>query len=512
MRHAAFLVSLCVLSCVLDPRSGTSVPAGATSVTFQGLAAAGGSVAVGVEAEASPGVWVALGSAPVGSDGRWTATVPVPETSWWHEPCGAARFRFRSTDGSTLRGIDDACLRAAGPAPTLQQFTACLVPVVELSRGQVHAGDLAITGQAQADAVACVTEVQGNLTVDAGAVPGLPGWHAGLAFSLPRLERVTGDATIDGDRTESLSLPRLAAVGGDLRLQSWQFLAGDFPPGGGAPTGVHEGVNHWVLPLLATVGGSVSLTASVVPGGISGSASTHNDFGLPALTAVGADVAVHNTGFPTAIDGLPALVTIPRDLVFDWGVTDLDSIALLPALSTVGRDAAFALPPNSRTALGALGTVGRDVHLAAAPNASDARLGPHFLPALRTVDGELEGTSVSAGTFCGAGVLASLERVDGTLRFTGGRPDVALGVTGPSHLVLGGLELSATSSAHVPLHDDAQVLGSGPVAFTGNAGLCPCQLSALATALGAGGWTGTLVASGNGASATCSPCPSATCP
>jgi hypothetical protein len=109
-------------------------------------------------------------------------------------------------------------------------------------------------------------------------------------------------------------------------------------------------------------------------------------------------------------------------------------------------------------------------------------------------------------------VFQALEEVTGTLAFTGGRPEVPFGATGASHLTVGGLAFTDTALQVVPLHGDAVVAGAGPVTFIDNASLCDCQISAYASGLATRGWTGALSSSGNGAAATCAPCPGETCP
>jgi hypothetical protein len=231
---------------------------------------------------------------------------------------------------------------------------------------------------------------------------------------------------------------------------------------------------------------------------------------------VGGSVAVRNDGFIGTVTGLRGLVGIPVDLALDPGPGDLDggTDGLLTALVSVGRDANLDLPSNASRALVSLEVVGRDLSISPSGSAPFTALGAgpdrSFLPSLRSVGRDL--VLDRAAAFCGAGILGALERVTGTLRMTGYRPEGPMGRTGASPLVIGGLDMASTDSAVIPLHDDVSVSGKGIVRFTGNANLCPCQIAAFAAGLAARGWGGAPASTGNGTAASCSPCPAPTCP
>jgi len=504
---AVSAAALTLAACVTNPYSGTAVAPATTSASFSGWAAHDPSARVRVEFEEADGSWSPLGEGAVDASNVWYATVNVPDRAWRLPPCGAARFRFVHSNGSAVMGQDAACLAAAGPSPDLGQRYACLVPTLELFRGQVHAGDLSITGQAQADARSCVTVVDGNLRVEGDRVPVMNGlgYAPGVGFALPNLEEVRGSLTVDGGRTSRFSMPRLGRVGGDLTMLSTQFIALTVPPGGGAPSGA-QGLTAFSLPSLVTVGGSVDLRTAR-DGTLSGGAPEH-DFGLASLSSVGADVRLHQDVFPARIVGLDGLSSIPRDLVYDGGATDVSAANLLQGLGRVGRDVLLTVNPRALTLLPALTSVGR--HLSVVAQGGTITLGARFLPALETVGGEVVLPDVSLT--CAQPALSSLRSVGGLLRLFRGRPEGRIGASGATPLVLGGLLMSDTSAAFVPLHPDASVTGAGPVIVTKNPNLCPCQVGAVAGGFAARGWTGVLQQGGNGGAAACGTCPAPTCP
>ncbi|MFO0583369.1 MAG: hypothetical protein U0229_13950 [Anaeromyxobacter sp.] len=499
----AVVVLLSLSACVLTPYSDTPVES-TKSVGFSGFTSsdlAGGTVQVQYLRKSG---WTTLGTATIDVDGGWSASVSVPRDAWTAPPCDYATFRFRGPSATTLYAFDARCVRAKGPNPPFEELVSCAVPTLKLFQGRTHFGDLALTGQAEADAQYCVTRVEGNVTLDGGAVSLGPGgvWAEGLAFDLPNLKEVTGNLTVDPNRTERLSLPALRTVGGDLTMTSVRFNAGHVEMGSLV---AHRAVSVLDLPLLQSVGGAVTLSTVNVAGSSSG--NVVHEFGLDALTSVGTDVAVHGV-FLTAMQGLRGLTTIPRDLVFDWGNSDMDSTQLLSALTTVGRDATFTLPPNARHGLYALQTVTRDALIQ--PAQVFVGLRDEAMPALRTVGGQLTLSDVSSD--CGDVALPGLETVTGTLTLSGRAPKATLGRTGATHLTLGGLAMTGTLLNVLPFHADVRVAGAGPVSFDGNANLCTCQIDGFTASLAAGGWAGVPVSSGNGGAASCAVCPGLYCP
>ena len=499
MVRARVAAAACLLAgCVVSPESHTLVDGGApvtftgSTISLAGLPPLFVPLRIYVDYQDASGTWILLGSALAGSNGTWSVGVTPPEAAFWGQPCGLATFRVRDSFGATYTGVDAACL-ATTPG------SSCSTTTIVLQRRETVAGNLTINGQAQAAKFQCLNRVQGDLSIVGGRADGdLPGFFApGVSFTLPQLREVTGGLAIDGDRTEQLSLPLLTSVGGDLNvtLNSFETLL----------SGAHTfTVNTLDAPLLASVGGSVGLQTARFT--TSGGASTTFAFGLPALTTVGADVVMHNPVFPGYVTGLPAVTTIPGNLVYDWGMTDMVIATLLPSLAAVSGDAHLTLPPNARVALGALQTIGGTLTIDSSQ--SQARLDPPVLPLLTTVSGDLVLQNAAFACSTSATRWPSLATVAGTLRIEGNSTfGQNIGATGTTHLGLGGLEMSGTTSARIPLFSDASVAVGGALSFVNNANLCSCQISAFVSTVTAGGWSGPLTDTGNGTAAACSPCP-----
>lgn len=509
-RHSlpAALLPLALAACVTNPYSGTAVPPGSSTASFGGVVFS--SVAgetIRVEVERPSGAWTFLGEGPVDRFAGWGATVVVPDDAWRLGPCGAARFRFTSSaSGFTLPGLGAACMDALGPNPALVQAAPCLVQTVELFRGQVHAGSLVVNGQAQADALQCVTVVQGDLTVVGDRQAGPQGTYApGVTFTWTNLAEVTGNLTVDSGRTSAFRLPRLARVGGDLDVLSTQFITLTTTSGG--QTQADTIAATFDLHRLATVGGAVRLRDGK-DGSLSGSAPEH-DFGLDGLWQLGGDLRIEVPVFPSRVVGLRGLLEAPRNVVLDLGATDANDPGLLPALSRIRGDLSLTVNPRGQAVLPSLGRVDGSVTIT--PQSNAVTFLPDFLPLLGEVGGEMRITGATVA--CGQPWIRSLRSVGGMIRLTGGSPEGAIGSTGTSPLVLGGFLLSGTGAAAVPLHADVQVTGKNPVIVTSNPRLCPCQAQTLGASLASRGWTGVVQELGNGAAATCGAlCPALTCP
>ncbi|MFT3913326.1 MAG: hypothetical protein QM704_04295 [Anaeromyxobacteraceae bacterium] len=504
----AALLPLALAACVSNPYSGTAVAPGSTAASFAGfqLRSFAGET-IRVEVERPSGAWTLLGEAPVDRFNGWFATVAVPDDAWRLPPCGAARFRFTDApSGYALAGLSAACMDPLGPSPSLGQAAACLVPTVELFRGQVHAGNLVVDGQADADAHACVTVVQGDLTVVGDRQPGPQGTYApGVTFTMTNLAEVTGSLTVDGGRTTAFRLPRLARVGGDLTMLSTQFITLTTPSTG--QTQADTTATRFDLQRLAAVGGSVSLR-DAKDGSLAGSAPDH-DFGLDGLWQLGGDLRIEVPVFPSRVVGLRGLAEAPRDVVLDLGATDVNAPTLLPDLARVKGALSLTVNPRAQAILPALGRVDGSVTIT--PQSSAMTIFPGFLPLLAEVGGEVRITGTTQP--CGQAWLPALRAVGGMLRLTGGSPEGAVGATGATPLVLGGLLVSGTDAAVVPVHPDVQVTGKGPVIFTTNPRLCPCLSLTLGASLASRGWTGVVQEGGNGAAASCAGlCPALTCP
>jgi hypothetical protein len=510
--RARFAAAACLLAgCVLNPESHTLINGGA-NVTFTGRTVALDGLRlflplrVFVDYQDKSGAFIEIGSSLVPSDGWFAVTASVPEGAYWGTPCGLATFRVRDSFGATYTALDRECLDNP-PSPG----ASCTTNLIVLQRRVTFAGDLVLQGQSEADAHQCLNTVEGNLTIVGGRTVTTPGFFApGLSFSLPQLREVTGNLNVDGDRTEQLELPALRSVGGNLQvtLNSFETLVG---------TSTHTfTLNAIDAPRLASVGGGVDLlTAKFASGGFN---PTYN-FAMPALTAVGTGVTIHNPVFPGRVAGLPGLTSIPGDLLFDYGTSDLNSVddpttaaheGLLPLLASVGGNADLVLPFNANFALGSLRTVGGTLTVRATMSFTTLR--PTIVPLLSAVGADMVLNQVRFP--CSTDPRwPSLEQIGGTLKLDQAGFEQPFGATGATHLSLAGLLMDATSSAQIPLQADVVVRGAGAVSFTNNANLCPCEIQAFAAGLTSRGWSGTATESGNGTAATCTPCPvPASCP
>jgi hypothetical protein len=231
---------------------------------------------------------------------------------------------------------------------------------------------------------------------------------------------------------------------------------------------------------------------------------------------------VHNAVFPGNLSGLPALATIPGDLLYDWGTSDLNNgdnantglvEGMLNSLTTVQGDVTLELPPNANSALVRLAHVGGSLTLH--PDGSFTQVRKNVLPQLADVGGDLTLDRTGFNDCSGGAYWPDLDTVGGALRAQNAAAEFldSVGATGASHLTVGSLEMAQTGSGRIPLHDDAVILGSGDATFTDNAELCPCLIDAFAAAQALLGWTGIVSSSGNGSGAACEPCPQpASCP
>ena len=503
------LLGLAAPACVTSPLSNTSADVGASGILFTGLANYQAGLTVTIQAREANGSFTNLASVPVTTDGRWSLSVSVPD-HYFPAICGSATFRARTNHGDVLPVLDSTCVSALPAHATSAQIAACNVSNIVVARasGVTYNGNLTLNGQAAADPYRCVSVVTGDLTIVAGRVGLLPGYYqAGVTFTLPNLTHVTGNLAVDGDRAESVSLPLLTQVGGDLSLSMAQFATLIPPVTQLTPEFPTTALN---LPALASVTGSVVLhnEHEHVPSG----GTVHYNFDLAALTTVGANIHVENTVFPGAVDGLNSLTSVPGNVVIEWGVTDLDNSTLLSGVTHVHGDLELGAPPNARTLMDGLTTVDGSVTVRRADStlASDPRIGPALWSGLTHIGGNLALQHTSDADICTA-IFPALTQLSGALQITDGTTS-PIGATGAAHLALGSLQISAATDSNIPLHADAQVASAGAISVSNSPDLCPCQVDAFVAGQQSSGWAGTETNTGNGATASCKPCPAALCP
>ena len=419
---------------------------------------------------------------------------------------GRATYRLLMLVGLACAGcgvsnsFDD---KLASESQGMHPLNPCLL------RPSVYQGNVNIVGEAQAAAFACISEVNGDVTVQGDRVPAsgaLPAFVAGLTLSMPNLRRVTGNLTINADHASSIAFDSLAEVGGKFSLSITRFWGVSYP-GGGAPV-VATVVTNLSAPALTSVGGDVELHAQCDLG-VGGSSATF-DFGLDALTTVGGSVLVDQPFIPGEPRGLRNLVTVLGNVVIDQPSQDFSDNNLLTNLDSIGGDLEVTTNPNFRYLLPALTAVGGTVTLTTVSGTIDGGV----LPLLRTVGRDVALSNYGVGTPYVCTVLGSLSYVGGTFRISGGRISGYYGIaSGPN---FGGIDVGDANGSLIPFSAATTIHGFFPgVRFHDNAELCPCQVDRFTAALGLSRWLlfGAVVNTGNGASVACpGTCPQPTCP
>jgi hypothetical protein len=313
---------------------------------------------------------------------------------------------------------------------------------LELRAGAaVVTGDVVITTQAEADALACATIIDGDLTVR----PAAP------VVSLPNLEQVTGNVLIEvedpspGSDAERADLPALRTIGGNVRF-------------------------HHLTP-------NYNVTV---------------DLGLPALTSLSGDLALDIRSFngrhigPENLQSVAGNVTIAAN-------GDLYARELLAALQTIGGDLVVTtVAGSSANILVSVRAVGGNVTL----QGLDVIGAGHVLDALQSVGGDLTVRDIA---WVGPGFL-SLVSVGGTLH-VGSAPSAPPGSRlGGASLSVGALEMSGTQFTIMPFPAATTVGASGAITIIDNPDLCQASVDTFVAAQREAGWAGTLTVSGNAGS------------
>jgi hypothetical protein len=354
-------------------------------------------------------------------------------------------------DEAGARCLNDALRRHEPIGRALSACSAMVQSVIELTGGgSTRVGDIEVTTQAQADALACVTTIDGNLTVRPGE----------QVVSLPDLQEVTGNLVIEVEdgavggsgivEAEQADLPALTSVGGDVHFS--HVDAGD-------DVGVNLG-----LPALTAVPGDLVLGLSSFNG---------YNIGLSALQSVAGDVTIVAKGDFYAPSLLVSLTSVAGDLsVSTWGAGS--SAHLLNNLATVGGSVsldglrAFAYP-----ILNGLASVGGDFTI----------LGSYWIGAR----------------------LVSLTSVAGTLHvggYLGGGLPPGISMGGAT-LALGGLSLIDSHFDQLPFNAATSIASAGVITVQDNAGLCQASVDAFVATQVAAGWGGTPSTSNN--TGSCAP-------
>ena len=342
----ALFCALTLASCVLSPENGEAVASDGV-VSFWGQGTYAGQVfnvqssptAAGpftiLETVSTENTPTTLGGSSVY---EWRVDAEIPA---WTDLGGCEQEAFvRATTGQYNaitfdEGNGLVCILEEyfGGMQLLNAAVECQSadsPIARITRtvSSVHVGNVIISTQADADAVACVGTIQGSLSVLDNP--------AALSISLPNLLEVTGDVDLVYSRDPAsvppyptlrvIDLPELVTIGGSL--------SADYPGLGGdiANLDLH-------LENVASVGGDVTLTANTFNLDLAG---------LDGLTTIPGDLTVVSTGSDyTAYGWLGSLTSVGGDVSLETGNT---SVGLWSNLESVGGDLTLEdllLPPGT---------------------------------------------------------------------------------------------------------------------------------------------------------------------
>lgn len=350
-------------------------------------------------------------------------------------------FAYGAEAGECLQ---DALDRGTPVVRAMRECAAVSGGTFELFSGSTKLGDVTVTTQAEADALACVKRIEGSLTVQ----PVEP------LVQLPVLAEVTGDVLIEVEDTTSemfspaevVELSMLSSIGGTLRFHHLNGMYG---------SDVRIG-----LPALTTLPGDLELALSSFNG--------YNK-GLDALAAVGGDVHILGRGDYYPLELLQNLRRIAGSLTVE----------------TSGAGSSGGILPRVLE-------VGGDVELLSLRHVAS---GNSFVE-LQTVGGglRLRNTYVSDSTFPQLTRVASrfvLEN-DGASALP---ESVVFGSA--SGISLGALTITNTGLSVMPFSTTARVDRAGAIRVQNNADLCQASVDTFVATQQLAGWSGPLTVAGN---------------
>ena len=469
---AALLLS--TSACVVTPLNGDVVADAAAPVTFIGYWTSG-SNPMSIQSAPSPtGPWTTFANATSSSSGfpidgimlhGWSVSAVIP--GWIPAGCGqevyvrasGGAFSALTFDGLGAgvpqTGIDCLSDEVGAGADIINAAIDCASPdspvlhLTEPAGPSTHVGDVVISTQAEADAFACTTEIDGSLTIADSAE---------LSIALPDLQSVAGDVTLVLSRDP-------------------------------VSPGTNPVVRDIDAPMLGTIGGSLFVS---YPG--NGGDLADVDIGLPALTTIGADVSIDLTTFNADMDGLTALATIPGDLSIISSGSDYTHGGLLSSLVDVGGDVTFETSNTTTGLLDDLTQVGGSISITGAffpPGATN-------LTELLTVGGDLQLASMDLITVSGFdNQFPLLTDIGGDLDIEqAGLGDLLVG--DPLGITIGGLRLHDNGTLSDLDAPNVTVSTTGPITITDNTNLGDCNAQAFVDDQAALGWVGTATVSGNG--------------
>ncbi|MEM6990350.1 MAG: hypothetical protein AAF721_07635 [Myxococcota bacterium] len=461
-------------ACVVQPLNGDVIADAAAPVTFSGYWTQGNNPMEIQSAPSSSGPWTTFANATSDAVGfpidgimlhGWSVSAVIP--GWTPSGCGqevyvrasGGVFSALTFDGpgagAPVTGsqclsdelgagtdIVNAAITCASPDSPVMHLTEAAGP-------STHVGDVVITTQAEADALACTTEIDGSLTIADSAE---------LSIALPDLQSVTGDVTLVFSRDP-------------------------------ASLSTNPIVRTIDAPQLDTIAGSLAVSYPGIGGDL-----VDLDIGLPALTTLGADLSIDLTTFNADMGGLTALATIPGDLSIISTGSDYTHGGLLGALVDVGGNVTFETSNTTTGLLDDLTQVGGTISITGAffpPGAPN-------LTELLTVGGDLQLASMDLITVVGFdNQFPLLTDVGGDLDIEqGGLDDLLVG--DPLGITVGGVRLHDNGSLSGLNAPNVTVSTSGPITITDNGNLGDCNAQAFVDDQAALGWAGVATVSGNG--------------
>jgi hypothetical protein len=329
----------------------------------------------------------------------------------------------------------------------LQQCKSAQTPVVRLlapSNGidchcakiGAQQGDVMVSDQPSVDALKCISEITGSLTVQS---------VNGVNPVFPKLAKVDGNVTLSyspvgtANVIPTMSFPALTTIVGALGVQISRM-----PTGGAAQVS---------MPVLSTVAGGVEIDAMSRMTGMMSLA------GLPALTTL-PKLTLRLDSDATVTSLLPALTNVTGDVALYNSGAFHDA---LPALAHVDGNVSIiynagTIRPAEGIGLQALAFVGKTLHLENTP-------WPSFAPAfaqLATVQGALEVLATN---------LSSLSM-------------------GATKLSVGSLNVNGNAALTKLGAANVSVAGNGDITIVNNPSLAQCEATSFVSAQTAAGWAG----------------------
>ncbi len=393
---------------------------------------------------------VTADTTPTSGGYAWTTYATIPN---WSPNSATEQIAFvqASSSGTSLQlQVND------GTATSLAGVVAPNSPApVVLNE------DVAVASVGDAARYACVSRINGNLTIDGTSDP---------RITLPYVSMVAARGGIGGDATLS------------------------YPHGG-----IRDVPYKLKLMPLASVEGNLTLNATRMTD------SPGDDVGLPALTAIGKNIVINLHTY--IIEGLPLLSTVNHDLTINVTSGDLlTSRNLMPLVTTIGGNLRVTYGYDLKVLMPHIAHVTGNVTLERiGGTATHANSVEEVLAGLSTVEGEL--SVIGGNQQFGTVLFPALAHVGHTMHvhssiYTTFTPGAAPTATGPAFTV-GGLDVDGNANMSRIAARRARVANGGAISFTNNGCLTAAAVDAFVAEQRGLGWAGPSTNTGNGTSSTC---------